>query len=91
MRNTFLVFKRDYLGYVQAWGFWLSIASLPFLMALGLGFGLLAAKWNTVFFKLRTNYKLQAKVRRPSSPDMISVLGAFRLQDALDHTRFKVG
>jgi len=43
MRNTFLVFKRDYLGYVQAWGFWLSIASLPFLMALGFAFALLAA------------------------------------------------
>ena len=43
MRNTFLVFKRDYLGYVQAWGFWLSIASLPFLMALGFGFAMLAA------------------------------------------------
>lgn len=43
MRNTFLVFKRDYLGYVKAWGFWLSIASLPFLMALGIGLGMLAA------------------------------------------------
>ena len=34
MRNTFLVFKRDYLGYVQAWGFWLGILAAPVLLVL---------------------------------------------------------
>lgn len=34
MRNTFLVFKRDYLGYVQAWGFWLGIIAMPILLLL---------------------------------------------------------
>lgn len=36
MRNTFLVFKRDYLGYVQAWGFWLGIISVPIMMVLAI-------------------------------------------------------
>lgn len=34
MRNTYLVFKRDYLGYVQAWGFWLGILAMPILIVL---------------------------------------------------------
>lgn len=38
MRNTFLVFKRDYLGYVQAWGFWLGIISVPIVMVLAIVF-----------------------------------------------------
>ena len=35
MRNTFLVFKRDYLGYVQAWGFWLGLLAAPVLIVIG--------------------------------------------------------
>lgn len=43
MRNTFLVFQRDYLGYVRAWGFWLGILSMPLLILLGGMAGGLAA------------------------------------------------
>lgn len=35
MRNIYLVFRRDYLGYVRAWGFWLGILSMPLLIAFG--------------------------------------------------------
>ncbi|MEO0981450.1 MAG: ABC transporter permease [Pseudomonadota bacterium] len=34
MRNTWLVFMRDYLGYVRAWGFWLGILATPLIIAL---------------------------------------------------------
>ena len=36
MRRTFLIARRDYLGYVKTWGFWISFL-LPFLFG-GLGF-----------------------------------------------------
>lgn len=32
MRNVFLIFRRDYLSYVSAWGFWLGILSLPLII-----------------------------------------------------------
>ncbi|RAN37428.1 ABC transporter permease [Hyphomonas pacifica] len=35
MRNILLIFRRDYLGYVKAWGFWLSLAAVPFFMIIG--------------------------------------------------------
>lgn len=43
MRNTFLVFRRDYLGYISAWGFWLGLAALPLLALLGAFLGAFAA------------------------------------------------
>ncbi|MEM7007182.1 MAG: ABC transporter permease [Pseudomonadota bacterium] len=43
MRNTFLVFRRDYLGYVSAWGFWLGLAALPILAMIGMVLGAFAA------------------------------------------------
>ncbi|MEL7128727.1 MAG: ABC transporter permease [Pseudomonadota bacterium] len=43
MRNVFLVFRRDYLSYVTAWGFWLGLAALPILMVLGAVVGGFAA------------------------------------------------
>ena len=36
LRRTFLIARRDYLGYVKTWGFWISFL-LPFLFG-GLGF-----------------------------------------------------
>ena len=36
LRRTFLIARRDYLGYVKTWGFWISFL-LPFLFA-GFGF-----------------------------------------------------
>ena len=40
MRNTYLVFRRDYLGYVSAWGFWLGLAVVPIIM---IAFGIIGA------------------------------------------------
>ncbi|MCA8892030.1 MAG: ABC transporter permease [Hyphomonas sp.] len=44
MRNIYLIFRRDYLGYVKAWGFWLSLAAVPALMLVGSLFALFAAQ-----------------------------------------------
>lgn len=41
MRSIFLVARRDYLGYVQAWGFWLGLLLTPILM----GVGMMAPTW----------------------------------------------
>ncbi len=35
MRNILLIFRRDYLGYVKAWGFWLSLAAVPLFLIIG--------------------------------------------------------
>jgi len=35
MRNIFLVFRRDYMSYVSAWGFWLGMAAMPLLILMG--------------------------------------------------------
>lgn len=43
MRNIYLVFRRDYLGYVKAWGFWLSLAAVPLFLIIGASFGYFAA------------------------------------------------
>ena len=48
MRNIYLVFQRDYLGYVKAWGFWLSLAAVPLLMIVGGSFAVFAAKSSPV-------------------------------------------
>ena len=42
MQNIYLVFRRDYLGYVTAWGFWLGVLSLPLLILFGGAIGALA-------------------------------------------------
>jgi len=39
LRRTFLIARRDYLGYVKTWGFWISFL-LPFIFG---GFGVLMA------------------------------------------------
>jgi len=39
MRRTFLIARRDYLGYVKTWGFWISFL-VPFVFG---GFGFLMA------------------------------------------------
>lgn len=44
MRNIYLIFRRDYLGYVKAWGFWLSLAAVPALMLIGSTFALFAVQ-----------------------------------------------
>ncbi|MEM5515942.1 ABC transporter permease [Henriciella sp. AS95] len=41
MRSIYLVARRDYLGYVQAWGFWLGLLLTPILM----GVGMMAPTW----------------------------------------------
>jgi ABC-2 type transport system permease protein len=48
MRNIYLVFRRDYLGYVKAWGFWLSLAAVPALMLIGSLFAMFAAQSSPV-------------------------------------------
>ena len=48
MRNIYLIFRRDYLGYVKAWGFWLSLAAVPLLMLVGGAFALFAAQSSPV-------------------------------------------
>lgn len=43
MRNILLVFRRDYMSYVSAWGFWLGLAAMPILILFGIFMGGLAA------------------------------------------------
>jgi ABC-2 type transport system permease protein len=37
MRAIYLIARREYLSYVATWGFWLSLASMPMFIALGIG------------------------------------------------------
>lgn len=48
IRNIYLIFRRDFLGYVKAWGFWLSLAAVPVFLLLGIGFGVFAASSSPV-------------------------------------------
>lgn len=48
MRNIYLIFRRDFLGYVKAWGFWLSLAAVPLFIIIGAGFGYFAASSSPV-------------------------------------------
>ncbi|MEA1943348.1 MAG: ABC transporter permease [Pseudomonadota bacterium] len=41
MRNIYLIARREFLSYVATWGFWLSLLSVPFFMALGFGMPIL--------------------------------------------------
>ena len=41
MRAIYLIARREYLSYVATWGFWLSLASMPMFMALGVGLPML--------------------------------------------------
>jgi len=41
MRNILLVFRRDYMSYVSAWGFWLGLAAMPILII----FAVLISGW----------------------------------------------
>ena len=41
MRAIYLIARREFLSYVATWGFWLSLASLPLFMGLGIGLPLL--------------------------------------------------
>lgn len=43
MRNIFLIFRRDYLSYVQAWGFWFGLLALPILGGVAVFFSMLAS------------------------------------------------
>lgn len=43
MRNIFLVARRDYLGYVTAWGFWVGLLLTPVLLGVGMMAPTLAA------------------------------------------------
>ncbi|WP_421788957.1 ABC transporter permease [Hyphobacterium sp.] len=42
MRAIYLIARREYLSYVATWGFWLSLMSVPFFMAVGFLIPLLA-------------------------------------------------
>ena len=48
MRNIYLIFRRDFLGYVKAWGFWLSLAAVPLFLIIGVAFGMFAATTSPV-------------------------------------------
>jgi len=48
MHNIYLIFRRDFLGYVKAWGFWLSLAAVPIFLVIGAGFGYFAASSSPV-------------------------------------------
>ena len=48
MRNVFLVFRRDYMSYVSAWGFWLGMAAMPLLVLFAALMGGWAASSTTV-------------------------------------------
>ena len=42
MRRTYLIARRDYLGYVKTWGFWLSFF-MPFIFG---ALGFVASTWD---------------------------------------------
>ena len=42
MRAIYLMARREYLSYVATWGFWLSLAAMPFIMAIFIGISVLA-------------------------------------------------
>ena len=42
LRRTYLIARRDYLGYIRTWGFWISFF-LPFIFG---AFGIVASSWN---------------------------------------------
>ena len=44
MRQIFLIARREYLAYVAAWGFWLSLATAPLLLGLFIAGPLLAGR-----------------------------------------------
>jgi len=48
MRNILLVFRRDYMSYVSAWGFWLGLAAMPLLILFGAFMGGWAASTTPV-------------------------------------------
>lgn len=48
MRNIFLVFRRDYLSYVSAWGFWLGLLAMPLIIFAFGAFGYLASSTTPV-------------------------------------------
>src|SRR3990167_5442305 len=48
MHNIYLIFRRDFLGYVKAWGFWLSLAAVPIFLVIGGSFGYFAASSSPV-------------------------------------------
>lgn len=48
MHNIYLIFRRDFLGYVKAWGFWLSLAAVPLFLVIGGSFGYFAASSSPV-------------------------------------------
>jgi ABC-2 type transport system permease protein len=41
MRAIYLIARREFLSYVATWGFWLSLASVPLFMAVGVGLPIL--------------------------------------------------
>jgi ABC-2 type transport system permease protein len=41
MRAIYLIARREFLSYVATWGFWLSLASVPLFMAVGIGLPIL--------------------------------------------------
>lgn len=43
IRSVYLIARRDYLGYVTAWGFWLGLLLTPVLLGAGMSAPLLAA------------------------------------------------
>ena len=48
MKTVFLIFRRDYLGYVKAWGFWLGLAAVPVFILAGALFASFAAQSSPV-------------------------------------------
>ena len=48
MNTVYLIFRRDYLGYVKAWGFWLGLAAVPFFIVIGALFASFAAQSSPV-------------------------------------------
>lgn len=48
LRSVYLVARRDYLGYVTAWGFWLGLLLTPILLGIGMMAPALAASQTPV-------------------------------------------
>jgi len=75
IRRTLLIARRDYLGYIKTWGFWISFI-MPFV------FGFLGFLYSTTDFNIQpVRYEIQAariKLLSSLKPKRIMMLCAKR-------------
>ncbi|MEN0078627.1 MAG: ABC transporter permease [Pseudomonadota bacterium] len=93
LRSIYLVARRDYLGYVTAWGFWLGLLITPILFAIGITLPSFAASQapTRYFTVIDTNGAFERAVEREmdrrvaaNARDMITATGFLVGQEETD-------